>query len=195
MAAGAPFTESAWHMALTVPQHLTLGLLMTHGQRGGMKKIRGFLRNHLGAAIAGATTAVVLVGGLLILTLVGGGSSAPAAANVTSPPTTVAPTPPAAPASGTAAKRQGVRGQVTAITGSTWTVMSARGVPVTVDVTSSTMFGTKAAPLTATNFAVGDQIVVAGTRTKGSVTASRIAKAPAGGVGGVGGANTKPTTA
>jgi hypothetical protein len=52
------------------------------------------------------------------------------------------------------------------MTGETWTVTSAKGVAVSVEITPSTQFGTKAAPLSASDFAVGDTVVVAGTRTK-----------------------------
>jgi hypothetical protein len=67
-------------------------------------------------------------------------------------------------------------------------VTSARGTTVVVAVTPATAFGTKARPMTAKDFAVGDQIVVQGARSKGTVTATRIAKAPAGRA-------TAPTTA
>jgi hypothetical protein len=155
---------------------------------GAMHKIAGFIRNHLGAAIAAATAAVVLVGGLLILTLVGGGGSSSAAANASSSPsTTLAPS---HKASGRgAAAKHAVRGQITALSATSWTVTTSKGAAVTVDLSSSTAFGTKAAPLTASNFAVGDQVVVSGTRTKSTITATRIAKAPA-----AAGATT-PTTA
>jgi hypothetical protein len=50
---------------------------------------------------------------------------------------------------------------------------------VTVDVTAATVFGTKAAPLAASDFSVGNEVVVIGTRTGTSVQATRITKPPA----------------
>ncbi len=147
---------------------------------GDMNKISGFVRGHLGAAIAAVAMAVVVVGGVLILILVGSGGASPASAT-TSPTTVATLAPPRAGAgagSSTGQHRQGVRGEITAINGDTWTVMSEKGVPVTVDVTSTTTFGTKAKPLTASDFAVGDSVVVLGSRTGTTVTPTRIALAP-----------------
>jgi Domain of unknown function (DUF5666) len=161
---------------------------------GDMNKFSGFVRAHLGAAIAAVATAVVFVGGILILTLAGGGGT-PAAANANSTTTTLAP--PSAGRSGRAGagqRRQGVRGAITAINGTTWTITSAAGVPVTVDVATTTAFGTKKVPLTASDFAVGDHIVVAGARTGTTVTATRITMAPATGGAPPGGATTTTTT-
>ncbi len=142
---------------------------------------------HIGPAIAAATVLVVLVG---VLTLVPGtGGSAPAA--IASPPTTsttLAPTTAGAPA-GTN-HRQGIKGQITAINGSTWTAGGRPGASVEVELTPTTV-STKAAPLSATSFKPGDQIVVIGTRTKATVMATRIGEAPAE-VGGS--ATTTPTT-
>jgi hypothetical protein len=59
---------------------------------------------------------------------------------------------------------------------------------VIVEVTAGTTFGGPAAALRASDFAVGDQIVVIGTRTRTTVTATRITKARAA-------ATTPPTTA
>jgi len=149
---------------------------------GGMEKLTVFVRSHLGAAIAAAATAVVLVGGILILVLAGGGSSAPAAATapITTSTTVVAPGAGSGAGASTGARRLGVRGQITAIEGNTWTVLSARGVPVTVEVTPNTTFGTKAKPMTASDFSVGQDVVVLGSRTGRTVTAARIAVAVAG---------------
>jgi hypothetical protein len=145
-----------------------------------MNKFKGFVRSHLGAAIAAVATAVVFVGGILILTLVGGGGGTPAAASSTT--TTLAP-----PSSGAAGakragaglRRQGVRGVITAINGDIWTVTSAAGASVSVDVTATTTFGTKKLPLTATAFSDGDRIVVLGARSGTTVTATRITMAAA----------------
>lgn len=149
-----------------------------------MNKFRGFVRDHLGAAIAATAAAVVLVGGILILTFIGSGSGAPASAAASTTTTTLAPSGSgsvgASGRAGGGVRRQGVRGAITAITGDTWTVMSAAGAPVTVDVTATTAFGTKKVPLTASDFSAGDRIVVVGARTGTTVTATRIALAAAG---------------
>jgi hypothetical protein len=75
---------------------------------------------------------------------------------------------------------------VTAINGGTWTVTTAKGVAVTVHVTAATSFGTPKAPSSPSAFTVGEQVVVLGTRSKTTVTATRIAEAPV--------ARTAPTT-
>ncbi len=121
----------------------------------------------------------MLIGGVLTLTVVGTGGSGGAAAAGTTPTTSTTVAPPTAAASGKHKAAKGVKGQVTAIDGTTWIVASAKGTSITVDVTPTTAFGTTAAPLTPAAFKVGDQIVVVGTRTKAAVAATRIAKAPA----------------
>lgn len=137
-----------------------------------MRKLGHFIRTHLGPVIAGTAATIVLVGGTLILVVMASGGPGPAAASLPAP-TTTAPSP---GRGGTAAAR-GVRGQIATIQGNTWTVTTSRGASVTVTVTAQTQFGKKASPLQASDFAVGDRIVAAGTRTETSVTATRIAKA------------------
>jgi hypothetical protein len=95
------------------------------------------------------------------------GPPAPAAAPSTSPPS-------AAP--GPAA--QGVRGQITAEDGATWTVTNAKNRALTVALTPQTVFGTRAAPATQTQFPVGTWVRVTGTRSGTTVTATRITVAP-----------------
>jgi Domain of unknown function (DUF5666) len=146
---------------------------------GGMKRIIRFVRSHLLPVVAAVTVAVVLIGGVLTLTLVGTGGSGGAAAASTAPTTSTTAAPAAPAAAGHRKAAKGVKGQVTAINGTTWTVASAKGTAVTVDVTATTAFGTPTAPLTPAAFKVGDQIVVVGTRTKAAVAATRIALAPA----------------
>lgn len=105
----------------------------------------------------------LLVGALAVVgAAVAGCSSSPA------PPP--APTP--APATPT---DQGVRGQITAETATTWTVTTAKGKAFTVTVGPQTVYGTKAAPATAAQFPVGTMVRVTGPRTGATVAATRIA--------------------
>ena len=87
------------------------------------------------------------------------------------PPPAAAPTP--AP-SGTPAE-QGVRGQITAETATTWTVTTAKGKAFTVTLGPQTVFGTKTAPATAAQFPVGTAVRVTGPRNGATVTATRVA--------------------
>ena len=84
--------------------------------------------------------------------------------------------PPAPPAASTpvAGNEQGVRGQITAIRATTWTVTTAKGKAFTVTVGPQTVYGTKAAPATAAQFPVGTMVRVTGPRTGATVTATRI---------------------
>ena len=93
-------------------------------------------------------------------------------ATAASAPTTAAPP--------TTTKKQpaGIRGQITAETGATWTVTNPRGKAFTVTLTPQTTFGTKAEPATQAQFTVGSQVRVAGTPNGSTITATRIA-APA----------------
>ena len=142
-----------------------------------MSKGTVFVRSHLGAAIAAVAAAVIIVGGILLLVTAGGGSSAASAPTTTS--STVAPHK-AGRGGANGERRQGVRGSITAMNGDTWTVLSAKGATVTVQITPSTTFGTKAHPVAASDFSLGDRIVVIGARSGSTVTATRIAIAGAG---------------
>lgn len=74
-------------------------------------------------------------------------------------------------------QRELVRGTLDSRSGSTWHVTTASGSTVTVTVTSSTAFGTPAKPAAASDFAVGDEVIVVGTDRSGdSITATRIVK-------------------
>ena len=72
-----------------------------------------------------------------------------------------------------------VRGSVTAIDGSTWTITTARGASITVDTSSSTAYGAPGQTRKASDFAVGDEVIVIGERSGATVTASRILKVAA----------------
>ncbi|WP_426623657.1 DUF5666 domain-containing protein [Leifsonia sp. McL0607] len=69
-----------------------------------------------------------------------------------------------------------VRGSVTKIDGSTWTLTTARGATLTVDTSSSTAYGVPGQTQKASDFAVGDEIIVIGERSGTTVTAVRILK-------------------
>lgn len=96
--------------------------------------------------------------------------------NSTSPPASAAPAAPSAPRK---AAHGGMTGQISAINGSTWTVHSAQGKDITVDVTPQTQFGTKKAPATADQFTVGETVRIAGQRNNGTITATRVTQAKA----------------
>jgi hypothetical protein len=127
---------------------------------------------HRGAILAVAVVAA-LGGGVAAGALTAGSSSTLASAAA---PTTTTTAPPSPGAAGTAARRgaHGVRGKVTAVSPTRWTVQTASGQTVTVEITSSTRFGPKVVPA---KIAVGDEIVVAGSRAGTSVTAARIGMA------------------
>lgn len=67
-----------------------------------------------------------------------------------------------------------VRGTVTEISGSTWTIRSQRGVSVTVETDSSTEYGIQGQDATASDFRTGDEVIVLGTRDGDVITAARI---------------------
>lgn len=69
-----------------------------------------------------------------------------------------------------------VRGSVTKIDGSTWTLMTPRGATLTVDTSSSTSYGAPGQDQKASDFAVGDEVIVVGERSGATVTAARILK-------------------
>lgn len=93
--------------------------------------------------------------------------------NSTSPP---ASTPPSAAHQ---AGHGGMTGEISGISGSTWTVRSARGKDVTVTITPQTQFGTKKAPATVDKFTVGQTVRIAGQRNNDTITAVRITEAKA----------------
>lgn len=88
----------------------------------------------------------------------------------------------AAATSTTAKKAHHVRGSVgtiTAIDGTTWTIDTHAGTAVTVTVNGDTAYGKKGAPIAASDFSVGERIVVVGARSGDAVTATRILHLPA----------------
>lgn len=93
--------------------------------------------------------------------------------NSTSPPPLASPSAPHQAAHG------GMTGQISAINGSTWTLHSAHGKDVTVNLTPQTQFGTKKAPAAADQFTVGETVRIAGQRNNGTMTATRVTQAKA----------------
>lgn len=134
---------------------------------------RAFRNHRRAAGIVGAVIGVILLSGATAWAVSAGVSSgAPAAVA-------------AAPASGTGtglapggvgaeATRAIARGRITAIDGSTWTVLNAAGKSLAVTITSGTRFGTAKVPATAADFAVGSAVVVVGDRSAGRITAARV---------------------
>lgn len=138
------------------------------------------LRRHaLGIAITAAVLAVVVVAGGTAW-----GVSAAVAGTQTA---ASAPMPAAKNAShatksktGTHPKRKahGAVGTITAISGDTWMLHAASGATVTVKISSTTAYGTKKTPSTASSFAVGDKVGALGKRSGDTVTATRIVHLP-----------------
>ncbi len=139
-----------------------------------MRRITDFLRSHTrGTVITAVGLVVALGGGIAAAALTSGPSSNAAATAAPTTSTTV----PATPGRGSAAAgsharaRHVVRGTVTAIGPTSWTIKTAAGLPVTIQISSSTHFGPRVVP---SRIAVGDDVVVAGVRSGATVTAARI---------------------
>lgn len=69
-----------------------------------------------------------------------------------------------------------VRGTISSISGDTWTLQRENGGSVDVRVDSSTAYGVPGQSASKSDFAQGDEVVVVGTRSDGTVTASRVLK-------------------
>jgi hypothetical protein len=145
-----------------------------------MRRLRSYLAGHRLLTMAVAGAAVLVVGAGIAYGVV---SSTTSTAVTSSPTTTVAAGPASSatsvPASKPARSRlRAVRGRVIAMSSTAWTVQTAAGVTVTVEITPTTTFGTRAAPASSASLAVGDAVVVVGDRHGTTVTATRIALAP-----------------
>jgi len=153
-----------------------------------MSRIRRYFSAHRWLTVAVAGTAVLALGaGVAYGAVGGGGATSVASGSPTTTPTTTSPTGQASgPSAGSKAstrRRREFRATITAISGSTWTVHTRSGVTVTLLVTSTTKFGTRAAPSAQSSFAVGAEVGVVGVRTgRDAVTASRVAVARTTGV-------------
>ncbi|MFE4950317.1 hypothetical protein ACFQ9V_09425 [Leifsonia sp. NPDC056665] len=67
-----------------------------------------------------------------------------------------------------------VRGTVTQISSASWTITTQRGATLTVETSSSTLYGAPGQTQKASDFAVGDEVIIVGTRSGSTVTALRI---------------------
>jgi hypothetical protein len=148
-------------------------------ERKCVSKLTSFMGNHRPLALIGGAVAVALAGigaGIGVSHL---GSSSPSSATATTASTTTS-TINTSTTLALGAGRQrgaghhGVRGQITAENGSTWTVLTKLGRSVSVDITPSTQFGTLASPASASSFPVGSEIAATGSRSGTVVTATRI---------------------
>ncbi|MFJ9362948.1 DUF5666 domain-containing protein [Nocardia sp. NPDC101769] len=72
---------------------------------------------------------------------------------------------------------RGVGGKITSENSGSWMITKQDGSTETVTISPSTEFGTKAKSETAAQFAVGDQIVVRGQESNGTIAATRISHA------------------
>jgi Domain of unknown function (DUF5666) len=159
-----------------------------------MNRLWAAIVRHRRVSLAVATVAALGAGATVGYGL--SGPSSPAPASAASPPTSTQPaatpsTPPAAtpstplsiapagaPARATTVRRV-LRGTITALSATAWTVRTRSGPSITVDVTPATAFGTRAKPAAASSFAIGDQIAVFVSSRQGTtIAAARIAAAP-----------------
>jgi Flp pilus assembly pilin Flp len=144
-----------------------------------------FRRHPLATGVTAGVIAVVLISGL---TAWGVGtavtSSLTSSTSAVTPQSTATP----APATGTngaagrlkAAGREAFRATIQSMSGDTWTILTKKGQTVTVDVTSSTQFGTRKTAETSGSFAVGDSVIIIATKgTAGTATATRVVSAAA----------------
>lgn len=131
---------------------------------------------------------LILVAVLAVAGAVGGGyawghSASPSSGTVAqSAPATSPPSTPKAATKGNKtankSKEPAAHGQLTAINGDSWTVQTAKAGVVTVTVNGSTKFGTEKKPGARTDFTVGSQVAVTGTKSGDTITATRIVLAP-----------------
>lgn len=97
------------------------------------------------------------------------------ASPVVSVPPATTPSPKPSPSRHTPA---GVTGQISAVNGSTWTVVNKAGKEFTVTITPQTQFGTRRQPATEQQFTVGSAVRVLGTITDNTVIATRVEAPP-----------------
>ncbi len=143
--------------------------------REGMQQRPSVIRRHPFAfGVAGVLVGAAIVSGLTAWGVASAVENAGTMAVAASPMPSMS----AVPQAVKPAKARGaIRGTITAINGSTWIVLTKAGPTVMVTVTSSTVFGTKQAPSTATAFTTGSSVAVLGTRTGDSLIATRIVTA------------------
>ena len=150
------------------------------------------------------TRSVAIIAAIVLL-VCGIGAGAYAALNSSSSdqPTVAATNPAAGTAAGTAAggtkaarkarKLQTAKVTITSFNGQTLTGTTASGTAITVDITSATKYGTAAHPLTSGDLAVGDVVIVRGSRVSaGTYDATVIVMAPSAASGGTGSGTPTP---
>lgn len=166
-----PTTPLPWRAGLqqgaTAP-----GMAVTDSMKAGERASRpSFLRRHtLAVGVAAAVVAVVVVAGGTAW----GVAAAVATGNAAAPAAMDSAMHAKEGAAGTGTHAKGVVGALTAISGATWTMRTAAGATITVEIGSSTTYGTARKPADASSFAVGDRIGVLGARSGDTVTATRI---------------------
>lgn len=104
-------------------------------------------------------------------------SGAPATQATASSGTLPATPPASSSRAGTGLARRGlsgVRGQITAESGQSWTVVNRAGRSFTVNLTATTKFGTLAQPAQSSQFVTGSQVAVVGRRSGSTITATRV---------------------
>jgi hypothetical protein len=152
---------------------------LTSGDEPGARSNTSLFRRHpIASGVVAGAIAVILVAGLTAW-----GVGTVVAASLTSSTSgmsmgvpTATPTPGAsttAPAPGRqTAGRLVFRATIQSMDGTSWTILTRKGTTLTVTVDSSTQFGTKKVPETASSFAVGDAVIVVATaRTTAGTTA------------------------
>ncbi len=135
----------------------------------------GFFRRHRTPLVAvGVVLAAIGVGaGVAVAASGGSGGLAVGTGIVASTPSAAAP----APTDGSSARNGAhvIRGTITAVTPTGWTVHTKAGQTVTVVVGPKTHFGTKAAPQSRAQLTIGSPVAVAGVSSGDTITATRVA--------------------
>jgi len=199
LSASAAASQGATGLDETWPStgdRTTAGARTTTGTGTGRQP--SVFRSHpIASGVTAGLVAVILASGLTawgvssaVTASLTSSNSAPIAA-----PTATATPSPSKPAGG---KRLAFRATIQSIDGNTWTILTRKGKTVTVDITSTTLFGTKKSVETPASFAVGDSVVIVAARgADGTPTAARVVSAAdlgAGAAGGAGGSTTAPGT-
>jgi hypothetical protein len=127
--------------------------------------------------IAGGAVAVAVIGGTVWAVVAT--QSTPSATADSGTPTIAATSPTATPSTPAKGKAAGnaLRGDVTAESGSTWTVQTRAGKSLTVVISANTSFGTKKRPLTAAQVPAGTTVIITGSETNGALDATRVVTA------------------
>ena len=138
-----------------------------------MRRMTSYLRYHRRGVAWSALAVLVFFGGGLAIgrAMSGTGSSTNAAAQATTT-TSPATTAPSGLHSVDSKGTKAVKGTITQLGSTSWTMTTASNRTVTVDFNGTTVFGSRIAPSKA---AVGDHIAVRGSRSGRTITATHIA--------------------